>query len=127
MQPAFGPRLAQEAAALFRELESSQHEEFLVHRDFHRGNVLAAQREPWLAIDPKPTLAEREFDAAWLLGSQAGDKAWLLDELTAELELDRDRLQAWGFARYVLGGLWSYEDGEDGTEAIAIANAIRAA
>ena len=127
VQPPFPPRLAQQAAALLHELSASQLEEVLVHRDFHRGNILAARREPWLAIDPKPTIAEREFDAAWLLGSQAGDKGWLLDELSARLDLDRDRLQAWGIARYVLGGLWTYAEGEDGAEALAIADAVRAA
>jgi streptomycin 6-kinase len=127
VQPPFPPALAQETAVLLRELGLSQREEVLVHRDFHRGNILAAQREPWLAIDPKPTIAEREFDAAWLLGSQAGTTAWLLDELSARLELDRERLRAWGIARYVLGGLWTYADGEDGAEAVAIAGAIRAA
>lgn len=127
VQPPFPPALAQQAATLFRELGSSQREEVLVHRDFHRGNILAAQREPWLAIDPKPTIAEREFDAAWLLGSHAGTAGWLLDELAARLGLDRTRLQAWGIARYVLGGLWTYADGGDGAEALAIADTIRAA
>jgi streptomycin 6-kinase len=34
----------------------------LVHGDLHHGNVLRAKREPWLAIDPKPILGEREYD-----------------------------------------------------------------
>jgi streptomycin 6-kinase len=34
----------------------------LIHGDLHHGNVLRAQREPWLAIDPKPMLGEREYD-----------------------------------------------------------------
>ena len=34
----------------------------LVHGDLHHGNVLRAEREPWLAIDPKPMLGEREYD-----------------------------------------------------------------
>ncbi|MFL5767814.1 MAG: aminoglycoside phosphotransferase family protein [Actinomycetota bacterium] len=34
----------------------------LVHGDLHHGNVLRAEREPWLAIDPKPILGEREYD-----------------------------------------------------------------
>jgi streptomycin 6-kinase len=127
VQPPFPPALAQHASALLRNLGSSQGDQVLVHRDFHRGNILAARREPWLAIDPKPTIAEREFDAAWLLGSNAGTAEWLLDELSARLGLDRDRLHAWGIARYVLGGLWTYADGGDGADALAIADTIRAA
>ena len=37
----------------------TQGEQVLVHQDLHGDNVLSAQREPWLVIDPKPLLAER--------------------------------------------------------------------
>src|SRR5688572_16593954 len=32
---------------------------YLVNQDLHGGNVLAAAREPWLVIDPKPLVGER--------------------------------------------------------------------
>ena len=31
----------------------------VLHQDLHGGNVLAATRETWLAIDPKPLVGER--------------------------------------------------------------------
>ena len=93
---------------------------------FHRGNVLAARREPWLAVDPKASVAEREFDAAWLLGDRVTNARRRLDFLAAELDLDRERLRAWAVARYALGGLWDYESGGDGSALIAAAAAVRA-
>src|SRR5215211_6622605 len=41
-------------------LPGTQGELVLLHQDLHAENVLAAQREPWLAIDPKPLPGERE-------------------------------------------------------------------
>ncbi|MGH2956248.1 MAG: aminoglycoside phosphotransferase family protein, partial [Solirubrobacterales bacterium] len=32
---------------------------FLANQDLHGGNVLRAEREPWLVIDPKPLVGER--------------------------------------------------------------------
>jgi streptomycin 6-kinase len=36
----------------------------LLHADLHYENVLAADREPWLAIDPKPMLGVAEYQVA---------------------------------------------------------------
>ncbi len=39
----------------------------LVNRDLHYGNVLAADREPWLVIDPKAVAGPAEYGVAQLL------------------------------------------------------------
>ena len=52
------------ALEALHELPATQGELVLVHQDLHAGNVLRARRQPWLAIDPKPILAEREFSLA---------------------------------------------------------------
>jgi len=84
---------------LARELASSQGELVLTHQDLHGDNVIAAQREPWLVIDPKPLAAEREFQAAPILrsGELGHTKQQLLYRLDrlAELGLDRERMIAW--------------------------------
>ena len=82
-----------------RELASSQGELVLTHQDLHGDNVIAAQREPWLVIDPKPLAAEREFQAAPILrsgelGHSKKEMLYRLDRLT-ELGLDRDRMVGW--------------------------------
>jgi Streptomycin 6-kinase len=89
-----------------RELPSTQGEQVLVHQDLHGENVLAAHREPWLVIDPKPLAAEREFSVAPIvrsfeLGHSKAEALYRLDRLTAELDLDRDRALGWTVAQTV--------------------------
>ncbi|HET9114517.1 MAG TPA: aminoglycoside phosphotransferase family protein [Gaiellaceae bacterium] len=94
-----GP-LRDAAVALARELAPTQGELVLVHQDLHGDNVLAAEREPWLVIDPKPLAAEREFAVAPIvrsreLGHSRRDVLHRLDRLSAELGLDRERARGW--------------------------------
>jgi streptomycin 6-kinase len=93
-------RLLDAALDALRTLAPTQGEQVLVHQDLHGENVLAAQREPWLAIDPKPLVGEREFGIAGLvrsfeLGHGRRETLHRLDRLTAELGLDRDRARGW--------------------------------
>jgi streptomycin 6-kinase len=85
---------------LARELASTQGERVLAHQDLHGDNVLAAQREPWLVIDPKPLAAEREFALVPIvrspeLGHSRRDVLYRLDRLCDELSLDRERARGW--------------------------------
>ena len=98
----FEREIVDEGVAACLELGADQGEQVVLHQDFHGGNVLRAERESWLAIDPKPLVGEREFDAAslvrdrrWLLGGtgDAGRIRRRLDLLTAELDLDRERMR----------------------------------
>jgi streptomycin 6-kinase len=89
-----------EVGELARELASTQGEQVLVHQDLPGDNVLAAEREPWLVIDPKPLAAEREFAVAPIvrsgeLGHSRRDVIYRLDRLCSELGLDRDRARGW--------------------------------
>jgi streptomycin 6-kinase len=95
------------------ELSASQGEQVLVHQDLHGDNVLAAQREPWLTIDPKPLVGEREFAAAPIvrsfeLGDTKRDVLRRLDRLTNELGLDRERARWWTVGQTLA---WSSMDG----------------
>src|SRR5262249_40646638 len=99
-------RLGDLAAGLLRELVPSQGEQVLVHQDLHGDNVLAAQREPWLVIDPKPLAAEREFAVAPIvrsfeLGHSRRDVLYRLDRLCADLGLDRERARGWTIAQTI--------------------------
>ena len=104
-----------EAVAFLREAGPAQGEQVVLHQDLHGGNVLQAQREPWLAIDPKPLVGEREFDTAsflrdrrWELRNDADAGARVrrrLDLLAAELGLDRDRMRGWGVAHALAWGM----------------------
>jgi streptomycin 6-kinase len=92
--------LVDAAIDALRGLADSQREQVLLHQDLHGDNVLAAQREPWLVIDPKPLVGEREFSVApilrdWMLGHTRREVVQRLDRLTSELGLDRERARGW--------------------------------
>ena len=78
----------------------------LLCTDLHAGNVLAAEREPWLMIDPKPYVGDPAYDILQHLlnchdriEADAGAAAHHLADL---LDLDRDRVTAWLLARCVV-------------------------
>jgi streptomycin 6-kinase len=98
------PELRDTAIGVLRELIGTQGEQVLLHQDLHADNVLRAEREPWLVIDPKPLVGEREFGIAALVrGGELGDGLrnvrHRLDRLTAELGLDRERAWGWAFGQ----------------------------
>jgi streptomycin 6-kinase len=95
-------------------LSPTQGEQVLLHQDLHFDNVLAAQREPWLVIDPKPLLGEREFAVAPIaqsseLGHSKREVLHRFDRVTSELGLDRERARGWTIAQTVA---WA-NDGTD--------------
>jgi streptomycin 6-kinase len=88
------------------ELPGTQGELVLCNEDFHGGNVLLSERG-WLAIDPKPIVAEREFGVVSLVRDRrpvdAAVVARRLDTL-AELGLDRDRMRRWSLVHALWWG-----------------------
>lgn len=88
------------------ELPHTQGELVLCNEDFHGGNVLLSERG-WLAIDPKPIVAEREFSVVSLVRDRrpvdAAALARRLDAL-AELGLDRERMRRWSLVHALWWG-----------------------
>ncbi|MFF2354546.1 aminoglycoside phosphotransferase family protein [Kitasatospora sp. NPDC058115] len=116
--PTEAPALPDEATPLLTEaretataLTASATERFLLHGDFHHGNVLAADRAPWLAIAPRPLAGERAYDLARLVLDRAdtlvgspglpGAVRRRLHQLAEALDVDRDRLRGWTLVRAV--------------------------
>jgi streptomycin 6-kinase len=97
--------LAREGIALFRALPSTAERAVLLCTDLHAGNVLAAQREPWLVIDPKPYVGDPTYDVLQhMLNCEErlrADPEGLVHALADLLDLDRQRLLLWLFARCV--------------------------
>ena len=60
--PALDPGLIRAGIELFRSLPASAERHVLLCTDLHSGNVLAAEREPWLVIDPKPYVGDPTYD-----------------------------------------------------------------
>ena len=98
------PGLAREGIRLYRSLPSSADRQVLLCTDLHAGNVLEAQREPWLMIDPKPHVGDPTYDALQhLLNCDRlhADPRALAKHMAHLLGLDANRLLLWLFARCV--------------------------
>ena len=99
------PGLARAGMELFASLPGTAEQEVLLCTDLHAGNVLAAQREPWLVVDPKPYVGDPAYDPLQhLLNCEerlAADPLGLIRRMADLLELDADRLTLWTFARCV--------------------------
>ncbi|MBC2873793.1 MULTISPECIES: aminoglycoside phosphotransferase family protein [Streptomyces] len=100
----------------------------LLHWDLHYENVLAplpgspaADRGPWLAIDPVPLVGDPcfdlmpAFDNRWEDLVATGDVERAVrrrfDLMTDVLSLDRGRAARWTMARALQNSLWDVEDG----------------
>ena len=108
------PGLVREALALFRALPRDDVTAALLATDLHAGNVLAARREPWLMIDPKPYAGDPAYDVTQhLLNDPARlttDPRGFARRVADLAGLDADRVTAWLFARSVVeAGDWPYD------------------
>jgi streptomycin 6-kinase len=97
--------LAREGISLFRALPATTDRQVLLATDLHAGNVLAAEREPWLVVDPKPYVGDPTYDALQHMLNCAerlhGDPAAMAGRMADLLGLDPVRLRRWLFARCV--------------------------
>jgi len=108
----------------------------MLHWDLHYDNVLAAEREPWLAIDPEPLVGDPGFDlwpaldTGWEKLHATGNAPRAVrrrfDLLTEALGLDRRRAAGWTLARLLQNTLWDIEDGRTtiAPSQIAVAKAL---
>jgi len=78
----------------------------LLATDLHAGNVLAAAREPWLVIDPKPYVGDPTYDLTQHMLNCAerllADPRGLATRLASLADLEADRLRQWLLARCVV-------------------------
>ena len=99
------PGLARAGIALFRELPATATSQVLLCTDLHAGNMLAAAREPWLAIDPKPHVGDPAYDPLQhMLNCDErlrSDPHGLARRMAGLLGLDPGRVLLWLFARCV--------------------------
>ena len=100
------PGLARAGRQLFLGLPRSALRSAVLATDLHAENVLAARREPWLVIDPKPYVGDPTYDALQhMLNCEdrlTADPVTLCRRMAELLDLDTDRLLQWLFARCVI-------------------------
>ena len=122
-------RLVEQATALARDL-ADQPADTVVHGNLHYQNVLAADREPWLAIAPRPVNGDPPYELAPMLWHR-----W--DELTGNVRdgvrrrfytlidaagLDEHRARAWVLVRVVRQAI---RDPASVTKYVALAKAVQ--
>nr|HMN30525.1 aminoglycoside phosphotransferase family protein [Caldilineaceae bacterium] len=95
--------LAREGIGVFAELLDTSAETVLLATDLHAGNVLRAQRQPWLVIDPKPFYGDPTYDATQHLLNcderlRANPDA-TIRRFADLLGVDQQRVRLWLFAR----------------------------
>jgi streptomycin 6-kinase len=99
------PGLARAGIALFRELPAAADRQVLLCTDLHGENILAARREPWLVIDPKPYVGDPAYDVLQhmlnCVDRLAADPAALAVRMAGLAGVDAARVRQWLFARAV--------------------------
>ena len=114
-------RFVSQADRLLRDFaDDADTDRALIHSDLHYFNVLAADREPWLVIDPKPLAGDPAYEVGPLLGNRwdeamaaTSPRQALLDRLFTVVDvagLDEDRVRDWIVVREVCNVLWTYEE-----------------
>ena len=101
-------RLVEQAIVLTREL-AGEPADTVVHGNLHFANVLAADREPWLAIAPRPVNGDPHFELAPMLWSRwaeiaadvRGGVQRRFSALVDASGYDEDRARAWVLVRVV--------------------------
>ena len=95
--------LAKEGLRTFEALLNDAPCDVLLATDLHAGNVLRAEREPWLVIDPKPFYGDPAYDATQhllncreRLHSKPNSTVSRFADL---LGVDPERVRLWMFAR----------------------------
>jgi streptomycin 6-kinase len=100
----------------------------MVHGDLHYENVLAADREQWLVIDPKPMSGDPHYEPAPMLwnrfdeiaGDVRGGVRRRFHTLVDLAGLDEDRARDWVVVRMVLNANWSVQDAQRAGRALDV-------
>ena len=86
-----------------QQLANSATREVVLVTDLHAANVLRAQREPWLMIDPKPFVGDGAFDVTQHLfnceSRIQADPIGLISRMAGLAGADPERIKLWLFGR----------------------------
>lgn len=120
-------RLVDQWLGLVRDLEADPASTGrIVHGDLHGENVLAADRAPWLAIDPHAMSGDPHFEPAPMLwnrwdevaGDVRGGVRRRFHTIVDAAGLDEERARDWVVVRMVLNACWSIEDAQEADRAL---------
>jgi streptomycin 6-kinase len=110
------------AQQLAGQLSETADGEWLLHGDLHHFNILYDRSRGWTVIDPKGVIGDRAFQAARffcnpipvLLSSPdlLAITRQRAEIISAELEIDQQRILEWAYVDCTLGACWSIEESE---------------
>lgn len=114
-------RMVEQAASLARQLAADPDTDArLLHGDLHYAQVLRADREPWLVIDPKPLNGDPHFEPAPMLwnrwdevvasGDVRGTVRRRFHTIVDTAWLDEERARDWAVLRVVLNAVWELDE-----------------
>ncbi len=119
----FPRRYAEKAFEFYRELSPEPGRTLYIHGDFHPGNIVNAEREQFLVIDPKGVVGHIGFEIAAFLNNfywwQENDPdidrilADALEQFSSAFEIPQTELRKWAYAQMVIGAWWNYSDMPD--------------
>ena len=112
-------RMVEQAVSLSRDFVSDPASTgTLIHGDLHYENVMAADRQPWLAIDPKPMSGDPHYELAPMLwnrfeeveGDVRNGVRARFHALVDHAGLDEHRARDWVVVRMMHNALWAMQD-----------------
>lgn len=119
----FARSLVDKARQFAYELHQDSGDTVLLHGDLHHYNILSSGRQPWLAIDPKGVIGEREYEIGALLRNPIPTIAHSpciknifatrIDIFKERLQMDRQKIIAWSFAQAILATVWCVDSNTD--------------
>ena len=111
------------AETLYDELMTTSTETVVLHADLHQWNILSAEREPWLTIDPKGYFGDPGYEVGAFLANypeascEGRDKGKLdvrrVEIMAEELDMSRDRVIKWGLVLAVIWARWDVDSPEE--------------
>ncbi|MFL6207002.1 MAG: aminoglycoside phosphotransferase family protein [Acidimicrobiales bacterium] len=117
------PGLVARALHTMRTRPSACDHDVLLHGDLNPTNVLAAERAPWLAIDPKPMVGDPAYDGARLVLQpdplRNPDPAAVVRDrvaiVSSAMEIDADALLEWCLVDAIEIGAFARDRGDPAT------------
>jgi len=112
-------RLVEQAVSLSRDFVSDPASTgTLIHADLHYENVMAGDRQDWLAIDPKPMSGDPHYELAPMLWNRFDELAGDVREgirrlshaLVDQVGLDEHRARDWVVVRMMNNATWCLLD-----------------
>lgn len=124
-QAGFAPDSIRKARDYFEVLMASE-QPFLLHGDLHHENILSAQRQPFLIIDPKGIIGPIGYEISVFLNNQLWwlaqapnlqqQLAFCVRQFAEAFDTTPEKLKKWAFAQGVLSMWWTFEDNGQGWE-----------